>query len=76
MNKQTIYQKFKKATFKKSFIEGEKLAFYTNFFKDFDSKPAIQKGLTFDLSPKSIKDYDRINGDWFKTNLCFYEFIK
>jgi len=85
MNKQQIYKIFKRATLTKTFFD---LADYMNYlhyrqnipFDEMDNitevKPITQKGLTWDIKTTTIKDYDKINGAWIKTDLALYEVQK
>ena len=75
MNKQQILIKFKNCKNKRTYLNPlVDLAFEIQNFK-IDIKPIIKNGLTYDIITTKIKDYDKIKGNWFKTELSLYEII-
>ena len=42
-------------------------------FKNKNNKTELVKNLSYDVNLTTIKDYDKIKGEWFKTNFAKYE---
>lgn len=75
MNKNDILKTFKNNLNKKTYLNPKKdLAFEIENF-NIDIKPTTQKGLSFDMTTKKIKEYDKLNGLWFKSDLALYELV-
>tara|TARA_Y100000310_G_scaffold307455_1_gene349541 strand:+ start:625 stop:978 length:354 start_codon:yes stop_codon:yes gene_type:complete len=69
--------KLKEEDFYKHLEEDNKTFSFKNIsiFKNFRSKMEILNKLPYDIKTNTIKEYDNIKGNWFKTELCLYELI-
>lgn len=75
MNKNEILKKFKTITNRRTYINPEiNLKFEIDNFK-ININPITQLGLPYNVTTTKIKEYDKLNGDWFKTDIALYEVV-